>query len=546
MAGPALRRRPVVLALVACLLLALGAGALVATRPAAAIPRKIGRLQPDALDILRSPRKFIGSDRRHVIVRPDRLDLMQGPAVLRTIPFPGAGGGSLADVAAALAGGPQADWVEETSPGTYLLRVSLTQAPGSVLSFAAPAVRRVRLLDHPELYISAVGAKGRFDGVAVSSWDPRRGGPARDAGRPRPFVVYSDGSDLRIVRSSFSHLGSDRTMAYGVNWRRATGAAVDSVFHHNFFGAYTYQAHGVVFRGNAFRDNAVYGLDPHTASSRLVVEDNRAYRNRVHGIVFSEDVTDGVIRGNRSWANGDNGIVLDERSDRNVVTGNLVEGNGDDGIVILGSSGNLVRGNIVRGHRVGIRANLRGGRNRVEHNEVTGNRTGIEVYGGAYDLRLLGNAVSGSAEKGIVLEAPGTTSRGDRVTGSPVGVEVRASARLRGTAVTAADQGIVVTDRGIAAIDGATVRAATAGVDVRPGGIVRIKRSTIESTTPLSGSPPRAVAANTLIAPRGPVPWLAITGVAYLAVAILLHLVHLSRNRTERSLREVPQGVAKW
>jgi parallel beta-helix repeat protein len=262
--------------------------------------------------------------------------------------------------------------------------------------------------------------------------------------------------------------------------------------------------------------------------------------------VFSEDVTDGVVRGNRSSANGGNGIVLDERSDRNTVSGNLAEGNGGDGIVVLGSSGNLVRGNVVRRNRVGIRVNLRAGNNRVQHNQVSGNRIGIELYGGAYQIRLLGNEVSGSAEKGIVLEAPGTTSRDDRVTGSPIGVEVRALARLRGTQVTEAGQGIVVTDRGIAAVDGASVRATTAGVEVRPGGLVRVRTSSIESPRPLSGSPPRAVLANRLVAPSGPVPWLALAGAAYLAVAIALQLLHLSRNRTERSPREVPWGVAKW
>jgi parallel beta-helix repeat protein len=302
----------------------------------------------------------------------------------------------------------------------------------------------------------------------------------------------------------------------------------------------------VVFRGNTFRDNTVYGLDPHTGSTRLVVEDNRAFRNWVHGIVFSEDVTDGIVRRNHSFANGDNGIVMDERSDRNTISENLVEGNGDDGIVLLGSSDNLVRGNTVRGNRIGIRANLRGGRNRVEHNKVSGNRVGIEVYGGAHDLWLLGNAVSGSTERGIVLEAPGTSSRGDRVTGSPIGVEVRAPARLRETTVAEADQGIVVTERGIATIDHATVRAASAGVDIRPGALVRIRQSLLDSPSPLSGSPPRAVLANTVNAPPEPVPWLAIAGVAYLAVAVLLQLLHLSRNRTERRLREVPQGVARW
>jgi parallel beta-helix repeat protein len=535
-------KRVVRTAAAAFLVLALaGGGLLVPARPAAAVPRKIAHLKPDALDILRSPRKFLRSTRRHVVVRRDRLDLMRGAAVLQAIPFDGDGGSSLANVARALARGPHADWIEETAPGTYLLRVSLTQAPGTALEFAAPAVRRVRLLDGPEMYISAMGARARFDGVVLSSWDPRRGGPAADPARPRPFVVYDEGSDLRIARSTFSHLGSDRSSAYGVNWRRSTGEASRSVFHHNFFGAYTYQAHGVVFRANTFRDNAVYGLDPHTGSTRLVVEDNRAFRNRVHGIVFSEDVTDGVIRGNRSYENGDNGIVIDERSDRNTVSGNLVERNGRDGIVLLGSSGNLVRGN-----RVGVRVNLRSGDNRVHGNELVGNRIGIELYGGAFGVRLVGNEVRDSAQKGIVLEAPGTTSRDDRVAGAPIGVEVRAPARLRGTVVSRADRGIVVTDRGIAAIDDATVAAAGAGVDIRPGGLVRLRTSSISSATPLSGSPPRAVLANTLVVPPGPLPWLAMVGVAYLAVAIVLQLVHQRRNRTDARLREVPQGVARW
>ena len=539
-------RRRAVLALAVALLAAVAAGGLVATRPAGAVPRRITHLKPDALDILRSPRKFARSSRRHVVVRPDRLDLMRGPAVLERLAFPGRAGASLADVVEALNHSRHPGWIQETAPGTFLLRVSLVQAPGSVLEFARPPVRQVRLLDDPEVYLSAMGATGRFAGVTVTSWDPRRGGPATDPATPRPFVEYAEGSDLRIDRSTFAYLGSDRSSAYGVNWRRSTGAATGSTFHHNFFGAYTYQARGVVFRGNVFRDNAVYGLDPHTGSTRLVVEDNRAFGNRVHGIVFSEDVTDGIVRGNHAYANGDNGIVLDERSDRNTVGGNLVEGNGRDGIVIIGSSGNLVRANLVRRNRVGIRVNLRSGANRVQGNEVSGNRIGIELYGGAYASRLQGNQVRDSAEKGLVFEAPGTTSRDDRVSGAPVGVEVRAPARLRGTTVERAGQGIVVTERGIAAIDDATVRAVTAGLDIRPGALVRLRTSSIESPSPLAGSPPRATLANRLVAPAGPIRWLAVMGVAYLAVAVLLQVVHKSRNRVGRKLQEVPQGVAKW
>jgi hypothetical protein len=112
--------------------------------------------------------------------------------------------------------------------------------------------------------------------------------------------------------------------------------------------------------------------------------------------------------------------------------------------------------------------------------------------------------------------------------------------------VSRAGQGIVVTDRGIAAIDDATVAADAAGVDIRPGGLVRLRTSSVEAAAPLSGSPPRAVLANTLVAPPGPLPWLALAGVAYLVVAIGLQLVHQRRNRTDARLREVPQGVARW
>ena len=44
----------------------------------------------------------------------------------------------------------------------------------------------------------------------------------------------------------------------------------------------------------------------------------------------------------------------------------------------------------------------------------------------------------------------------------------------------------------------------------------------IESPSPLAGAPPRATVANRLITPAGPVPWLAMAGVAYLVVAVAL------------------------
>jgi parallel beta-helix repeat protein len=515
------RRHP--RAVIALLTVVLAGCALTAlsARPAAAAPRDLSKLVPNAIDIVKSPAKYAGSERTHLVVRPGRVALMQGAGVVATVALP-AGPVSLATVATAITRAGHTGWIEEQAPGVFLLRSALVSGPGTVLTFEAPEVREVRLLDHPELYISAVGAVGRFTGVTVTSWRPDAGAPVTDASRPRPFVQYAGGSRLEIVRSTFAYLGSDRASAYGINWHQSTGKAVGSVFHHNFFGGYTYAADGVVFSDNVYRDNAVYGLDPHTASKRLVVTGNRAFRNKVHGIVFSIDVTESVVRGNHSHDNGANGIVMDDRSDRNVITGNLVERNKGDGIVLLGSSRNRVEGNTVRANRTGLRVNLRSVGNRLLRNTVTGNEVGAEVYGGAHATELEGNRISGSARVGMTLEAPGTHSLADQVSGSPAGLELRGVARVERTRVSDADKGVVVTPQGIAEITGVSVSARSAGVEIRPGGLAKVRDSVISAPAPLAGAEPRVASGNRLTSPAAGPPLLALVGIGFLLLAVAL------------------------
>jgi parallel beta-helix repeat protein len=544
---PGWARRPVVWALAAA---AVAAAAPAVPFEAAAAPRDRAKLNPDALAILRSPSKLATSQRRHVIVRPDRVELWQGATSLESIPFNGRAA-TLPGVAAAVAASSHPSWLEETQPGVFLLRVALVQAPGSRLDVAVPAVRQVRLQSDPEVYISAMGAVGRYTGVQVTSWDPRRGRPQANPRAPRPFVRYGPGSTLEIVRSRFGYLGTDRSSgAYGVTWEGATGKAVSSVFHHNFFGVYTFAARDIQFVGNVFRDNALYGLDPHDYTTGLRVLGNRTFRNGTHGIVFSVGVTDAVIRDNHSFANGANGIVMDERSDRNVIVDNVVEDNNGDGIVLLGSSRILVRGNQVRSNRVGIRVNLRSAANRIEANKLDGNQRGIELYGGARDIQLVGNEVANSVGMGITLEAPGSTSQGDKVldghveddTRGRVGVEVRSLAHLVDTSVTGMEQGIVVTERAIATIERAQVRAGRSGVRVQRGGVVRVDRSRLVASSPFSGAAPKANTGNTLVSAEAAPPRLALAGAAFLVLAVVLQVVHRSRNRPSGLAKEDPGG----
>jgi parallel beta-helix repeat protein len=507
---------------------------------AGAAERSRAKLRPDPLDIIRAPGKYAASARRHVVLHADRVDLMRGATVLESLPIDGRRA-TLPGVAAAVARSSHPDWLEQTAPGVFLARVALVQGRGTTLSVAAPATRALRLLSHPEVYVVGLGATGLYRRVTVTSWDEGADRPDPNPRALRPFVLYGPGSVLDIERSRFGYLGADRSRgAYGVTWEGATGRAVAATFHNNFFGAYTFAARDIAFVGNVFRDNALYGLDPHDYTTGLRVVANRAFRNGTHGIVFSVGVTGAVVRANHSHDNGANGIVMDERSDRNLITGNLVERNRGDGIVLLGSSDVTVRHNEVRGNRVGVRVNLRSARNLIEHNLIQRNRRGVELYGGARDTRLAANQILDSAGEGMALEAPASVSDGDTVRGGRVGVEVRGLARLRRTAISGVAQGVVVTARGIATVEGAEIVAADTAVHVQPGGLTRVAASHLDAHEPFEGAAPRLADGNTLVAPMSALPWLAMAGAAFLVLAVLLQLVHRTRNRLDPSV--VPTG----
>jgi parallel beta-helix repeat protein len=520
------------------------AAAVVVAEPSVhATERSRSKLRPDPLDIVRAPKKYATSQRRHLMLRTSRVELLQGTRVLDSIPYDGRRA-TLEGVAAAVARSHHPDWLAQPSRGVYLARVAMAQDKGTTLTVAAPGVRQLRLLSRPEVYLVAVGAHGIYRGVSVTSWDEGRGRPDPNPKALRPFVLYGPGSTLDIERSRFGYLGTDRSRgAYGVSWERATGKAIASTFHNNFFGAYTFESRDIAFVGNVFRDNALYGLDPHDYTTGLQVVANRAYHNGTHGIVFSVGVTDAVIRDNHSFANGANGIVMDQRSNRNLITGNLVEGNKGDGIVLLGSSDVTVRNNEVRNNRVGVRVNLRSARNLIDHNLIQGNRRGIELYGGARDTRMAHNQVLDSAVEGVALEAPGTVATADTISGGPVGVEVRGLAHLRDTRITRVSQGIVVTPRGIVTVDGVSIAASQAAVHVQPGGLARVDGSRLDAHEAFKGVAPRAASGNTIISPTSALPWLAMAGGAFLVLAVVLQVVHRSRNRAPDLTKEGSSAV---
>ncbi len=467
------------------------------------------------------------------------LELVEGGQLVRRVPFDASQPVAFEAIARAVG---DRTWIAETGPGVFGLRAAFVQRKGTTVLFAAPGTKELRLAtDPPGVFIGGEGPStaARFEGVKVTSWDLGRRGPSEDVEAARPFVAYEEASRLEIARSEFAYLGSDRVGAYGVAFRRegTTGEVTDSVFHHCFFGVYTYQARDVVFRRNVFRDNLFYGLDPHDATTGLVAEDNEAYGNGTHGIVFSADVTGGTLRNNYSHDNGKNGIVMDRRSNHNVITGNRVEHNGEDGIVVLGSSDNLVEGNVVTGHQTGVRVNQAAARNIVRGNRIEGNQVGVEAYGGATQLSVVDNQLLGNSRTGILLEAPGSQVSGGKVAGSTNAIDVR-SPDVAITGVTLEDvrTGVLVRPRATARLEQVSAVAHRVGIHADRGGVVTVRRSQVKAATPIRG-PVRSVAENRFVGPRllRRAPWLAVAGVIAVACAVGLELLQFIRERRGRS-----------
>lgn len=249
-------------------------------------------------------------------------------------------------------------WLSQ-SGGRVTLEAAVVVQGGTAMTIAAPAVTKIILRVRPGVFLAANQARLTLAGVSLAASDyhtPASGSRVavrRDLGRP--FVLANDHSVLRITRCTFRNLGRDWNSSYGVAWSKgSTGSVAHSLFERNFIGIYTDHSKGLRVTDNVFRENSLYGVDPHSHSSQLVITGNVAERNGRHGIIFSDHVTGGIVRNNIARDNGLNGIMMDEASTGNRIDHNVVTGNRSDGIVLADSGNNDLTYNTVHRNRVGI------------------------------------------------------------------------------------------------------------------------------------------------------------------------------------------------
>lgn len=475
---------------------------------------------------------------RTVLMYPDALVLLEGGKVSRTVRLDSSRTVQFEDVVKAI-GDPT--WMNENAgKGIVTMDTTFIQMAGTSLRVGGPKIQEIRMTTRPHVFFGGMNATVLFESVKVTSWDPTRDGPDVVPEDGRPFVLYGRGSRMDILNSEMSYLGSDRSGGgYGISWQNGntTGSAINSTFDHNFFGGYTSGAKDVLFRNNVFRDNHDYGLDPHDFSKGLIIEGNQVYNNGKHGIIFSNYVTESVIRNNKVFNNAGNGIVLDKLSGRNRIENNTVENNHKDGIVLLDSGASTVVGNTVMGNRVGLRANLNQSRDiEVRDNTFTGNVSGVRVYGGARNVSLTHNTVSGSGKSSVSIDAAGTLIDQLTVVGGYSGITVKSQARLSNIDVSGVAVGIEIRGLAVADLENIKVDATEVGLRRDPSAQVESTSVSLNAPVPSSVTGPKETWHRLL-------PYI---GVGCILLAVLLEVIRFMLSRILKHERTTVAPATVW
>lgn len=290
-------------------------------------------------------------------------------------------------------------YLSEVSPGTYVARLPILVKATGIFE-ANKKTKELRLSQEKGAFLVVEGKLFMSD-TQMNGWREKDNTPStfRKPDEFRPFLLSWGGSEVYIINTKMASLGYDQSKSYGVsisqytpnmvkemNKPDPTGWIVDSEFSDMWYGFYCYETKDFVVKGSTYRDNIVYGIDPHDRSHGLIIAENDVYgTKKKHGIIISREVNDSFIFNNKTHNNKLSGMVLDRNSVNNIVAYNEVYQNHTDGITLYESGDNLLWGNkVIANRRHGIR--VRNSVNiRLYENIAMGNGL-LGVYGHIKDL----------------------------------------------------------------------------------------------------------------------------------------------------------------
>lgn len=290
-------------------------------------------------------------------------------------------------------------YLSEVQPGVYLARLPIVVGRTGTLEIDGK-VKQLRLSEEGGAFLINDGKLFITD-TQVTGWREQAKGPAtfRSPQAFRPFLLSWGGTETYIVNSTLASLGYAKSKSYGVSISQytpnlakrmgraePTGWIIGSQFTDLWYGFYCYETRDFVVKDNTYRDNIVYGIDPHDRSHGLIIAGNSVHGTRKkHGIIVSREVNDSWIFNNKSFDNKLSGVVIDRNSVNNLVAYNQIYRNHTDGITLYESGDNLLWGNtLVNNRRHGIR--VRNSVNIRLYDNVAMANGLVGVYGHIKDL----------------------------------------------------------------------------------------------------------------------------------------------------------------
>ena len=290
-------------------------------------------------------------------------------------------------------------YFSETSPGVFLAKLPIVVGRKGILDIDGKT-QELRLSQEAGSFLINDGQLFVRD-TRITGWSEKANGPAlfKSPKEFRPFLLAWGGTETYISNTKMASFGYANSKSYGVSISQytpnmakvlkrpePTGWIIDSEFSDMWYGFYCYETTGFVIKGNTYKDNIVYGIDPHDRSHGLIIADNTVHgTKKKHGIIISREVNDSFIFNNRSYDNKLSGLVLDRNSVNNFVADNEFYRNHTDGITLYESGDNLLWGNkVIANRRHGIRVRNSVNIKLYENTSMANGLTGL--YGHIKDL----------------------------------------------------------------------------------------------------------------------------------------------------------------
>lgn len=327
-------------------------------------------------------------------------------------------------------------------------------------------------------------------------------------------------------------LGSDVKGGLGVTWRNDAnaGGATGTLFTGNDVGAVVSKSAAVIFTGDTFAHNAHQGLVLTDKVVAPTVSTDTFRDNAGDGMLVSSGVSNATISGDAYAGNGGNGLHLDRVSGATTVTASTAEANLRAGFNVAGSNGVLLQRLTASNDKVGIELAPGATNTHVDTVTLTSDRVGVEVTD-APGVTLTGLTAEGATLTGAILNTPGVQLLNSTFDGSPLGIELKSSARFTQVTINSGRRGVTIFPGQALTADQVHVTATHVGLELGQGATASVQASTLIAPVPHSGGQVTTVKTTQS---SQPVSWVIIfVGLGLLAACVLMEVVRHLRERRD-------------